>query len=199
MMMGQTFVPDDSVIQSAENAVEAVKAWLWSGTRVNLSKYHVHFQIRSILEGAPGAGVSGPSAGYAMLNALVSELSGVPISRSKVMTGTIGLKMDVGPVGGLGGRGREAGKLVGILKAEKVKITDLLVPDANFKNATDEMKMVQDEDITVHGIANAQDGWPVLFGMKADELARKIRSGLLDRESVFDLEPATSSRQVRSG
>ena len=197
MMMGQTFVPDDSVIQSAENAVEAVKAWLWSRTRVNLAKYHVHFQIRSILEGAPGAGVSGPSAGYAMLNALVSELSDVPIAQSKVMTGTIGLKMDVGPVGGLGGRGREAGKLVGILKSEKVKITDLLLPEANFKSATDEMKMVQDEDIKVHAILNAQDGWPVLFSMESDELAKKIRTGLVERESVFELE-STSSRQIRS-
>src|SRR6059058_4578108 len=192
-IMGQTFVPDHSVIESAENAVEAVKSWLWSRTRVDLSKYHVHFQIRSILEGAPGAGVSGPSAGYAMLNALISELSNTPIIQSKVMTGTIGLKMDVGPVGGLGGRGREAGKLDGILKAEKVKITDLLVPDSNYRSAPDEMKMVQDEGISVHPITNAQDGWPILFSMTSEELARKVRGALLDRESLVDIE-STSSR-----
>jgi predicted ATP-dependent protease len=148
----------------------------------------VHFQIRSILEGAPGAGVSGPSAGYAMLNALISELSNSPIIQSKVMTGTIGVKMDVGPVGGLGGRGREAGKLVGILKAEKVKITDLLVPDSNYRSAKDEMKMVQDEGIIVHPITNAQDGWPILFGLTSEELAKKIRGALVDRESLVDLE-----------
>jgi len=193
MIMGQTSVPDDSVIQSAQNAVEAVRSWLWSKIRVNLAKYHVHFQIRSILEGAPGAGVSGPSAGYAMLNALISELSDTTIIQSKVMTGSIGLKMDVGPVGGLGGRGREAGKLVGILKAEKVKITDLLVPEANYKSAPDEMKMVQDEGITVHPITNAQDGWPILFSLTAEELAKKIRAALLDRESLVDLE-GTSAR-----
>ncbi len=197
MIMGQTFVPDDSVIQSAENAIEAVKSWLWTRTRVNLSKYHVHFQIRSILEGAPGAGVSGPSAGYAMLNALVSELSNTPISQSKVMTGTIGLKMDVGPVGGVGGRGRETGKLVGILKAEKVKITDLLLPEANFRSAADEMKMIQDEGIQVHPITNAQDGWPILFGLTAEELSKRIRSALIDRESLVDVD-STSSRLVGS-
>ncbi len=197
MMMGQTFVPDDSVVQSAENAVEAAKAWLWSKTRVNLAKYHVHFQIRSILEGSPGQGVSGPSAGYAMLNALVSELSNIPLSQSKVMTGTIGLKMDVGPVGGLGGRGHEAGKLVGILKAEKVKITDLMLPQANYKNAPDEMRMVQDEGITVHPIINAHEGWPILFGMSTQELAKKIRAALIDRESLVDVE-ATSARLLGS-
>src|SRR5213593_3415656 len=198
MIMGQTFVPDHSVIESAENAVEAVKSWLWSRTRVDLSKYHVHFQIRSILEGAPGAGVSGPSAGYAMLNALISELSNTPIIQSKVMTGTIGVKMDVGPVGGLGGRGREAGKLVGILKAEKVKITDLLVPDSNYRSAKDEMKMVQDEGIIVHPITNAQDGWPILFNLTSEELAKKIRAALFDRESLVDLE-SNSSRFLGTG
>ena len=193
MMMGQTFVPDDSVVQSAENALEAAKSWLWSKVRVNLAKYHVHFQIRSVLEGAPGMGVSGPSAGYAMLNALISELSNVPISQSKVMTGTIGLKMDVGPVGGLGGRGREAGKLVGILKAEKIKITDLLLPAVNHKSAPDEMKMIEDEGLSVHPINNAQDGWPILFSMTSEELARRIRSALVERESPVDVE-ATSAR-----
>src|SRR6266446_3179022 len=168
--LGQSFVPDDSVVHSAENAVEALRAWLWSKTRVNIARFHVHYQIRSILEGAPGQGVSGPSAGYAMVNALISELAGISIPQSKVMTGTIGLKMDVGPVGGLGGRGREAGKLVGILKAEKIKVTDLLVPESNFKNASDEMKMIQDEGIIVHPIANAPDGWPILFSTNVEDL-----------------------------
>jgi len=197
MMMGQTSVPDDSVVQSAVNAVEAARSWLWSRVRVNLANYHIHFQIRSILEGAPGQGVSGPSAGYAMLNALISELSNIPIPQSKVMTGTIGLKMDVGPVGGVGGRGREAGKLVGILKAEKVKITDLLLPEANFRNATDEMKMIQDEGILVHPISNAHEGLPILFGINSEELARKIRQTLADRESFMDIE-STSRRLVGS-
>jgi predicted ATP-dependent protease len=133
-----------------------------------------------------------------MLNALISELSNTPIIQSKVMTGTIGVKMDVGPVGGLGGRGREAGKLVGILKAEKVKITDLLVPDSNYRSAKDEMKMVQDEGIIVHPITNAQDGWPILFDLTSEELSKKIRAALVDRESLVDLE-SNSSRFLGTG
>src|SRR6059036_3276838 len=186
--LGQSFVPDDSVVHSAENAVEALRAWLWSKTRVNLARFDVHYQIRSILEGAPGQGVSGPSAGYAMVNALVSELAGISIPQSKVMTGTIGLKIDVGPVGGLGGRGREAGKLVGILKADKVKITDLLVPESNYRSASDEMQMVGEEGVKVHSIRNAQDGWPVLFGLTADELAKRVRVALAERESIVDVD-----------
>jgi ATP-dependent Lon protease len=104
------------------------------------------------------------------------------------MTGTIGLKMDVGPVGGLGGRGREAGKLVGILKADKVKITDLLVPESNYRSASDEMQMVGEEGVKVHSIRNAQDGWPVLFGLTADELAKRVRAALAERESIVDID-----------
>jgi hypothetical protein len=107
------------------------------------------------------------------------------------------LKMDVGPVGGLGGRGREAGKLVGILKAEKIKVTDLLVPESNFKNASDEMKMIQDEGIIVHPIANAPDGWPILFSTNAEDLAKRIRQSLIERESVVEMGPS-SSRVVGS-
>src|SRR3989441_200265 len=199
MRMGRNFVPGDFVIQRASNALEQDSAECWLKARANLSRFHVAFQIRSILEGAPGQGVSGPSAGYAMLNALVSELSGIPIPQSRVMTGTIGLKMDIGPVGGLGGRGREAGKLVGILKAEKIKVTDLLVPESNFKNASDEMKMIQDEGIIVHPIANAPDGWPILFSTNAEDLAKKIRASLIERESVVDMGPSSSRLVGSSG
>src|SRR5207247_8871208 len=108
------------------------------------------------------------------------------------MTGTIGLKMDIGPVGGLGGRGREAGKLVGILKAEKIKVTDLLVPESNFKNASDEMKMIQDEGIIVHPIANAPDGWPILFSMNPEDHATKIRQSRIERQSEGDPGPRSS-------
>src|SRR2546422_681408 len=199
MMMGQSFVPDDSVIQSATNAVEAVRAWVWLKARVKLNRFHVAFQIRSILEGGPGQGGSGPNAGYSLLNSLVSELSGIPIPQSRVMTGTIGLKMDIGPVGGVGGRGREGGELGGVLKGEKSKVTDLLVPESNFKNASDEMKMIQDEGIIVHPIANAPDGWPILFSTNAEDLAKKIRASLIERESVVDMGPSSSRLVGSSG
>src|SRR5207245_6632372 len=84
MMMGQSFVPDDSVIQSATNAVEAVRSWLWLKARANLSRFHVAFQIRSILEGAPGHRGSGPSARYAMMNARVMELRGIRLVETQV-------------------------------------------------------------------------------------------------------------------
>jgi hypothetical protein len=60
------------------------------------------------------------------------------------------------------------------------------------------MKMVQDEGIIIHPITNAQDGWSILFNLTSEELARKIRAALVDRESLVDLE-ANRSRLVGTG
>ena len=192
-IIGQLSVPDCSVVQSAENAVEAAAAWLWEKSRINLGAYHMHFQIRSLLEGAPGQGVSGPSAGFAMFAALLSELSKVPIAGSKVMTGTIGVKLDVGPVGGLGGSGRERGKLIGVLKTQKVRITDLFLPQANCRSAVDEMQMLRDEGLAIHPMTNVDSSVCQLIGVSEGELLARIRERFeADRQNGLALTAKVS-------
>ena len=187
-ILGQSVVPDESVSQSAQNATEAVRSWLWRASGLDLSRLHVHFQIRSILEGSPGQGVSGPSAGLAMVLALLSELSDLPISPSIVATGTIGVKLDVGPVGGLGGYGTQTGKIVGILKSRRVRVTDLILPIANFENATDEMRILTDEEIRIHPIATATECNRMIFGVDEPQVIEKIK-----RRFESALEPAQLS------
>lgn len=180
-VLGQVAVPDDSVVQSAENAVEAVRGWLWNSARVELDQLHVHFQMRSLSEGAPGQGVSGPSAGLTMFVALVSELANIGCPSSKVMTGTIGIKLDVGPVGGLGGFGSETGKLVGILKTKRIRITDLFVPKVNYEKARDEMNVLREEDVAIHPVASAQETWNPMFGLGEGAILERIRSNATER------------------
>ena len=177
-VIGQTPVPDESVKQSAENATEAVRAWLWKRIGLDLSKCHVHFQIRSLLEGAPGSGVSGPSAGFAMFCALVSELSSVPLPSSKVVTGTISVKLGIGPVGGVGGYGKDSGKVLAILKTQKIRVTDLALPEVNYTSAIDEMKTLENEGISVHPINTAREGLEVVFGLTEDQILGRIVSSL---------------------
>jgi SpoVK/Ycf46/Vps4 family AAA+-type ATPase len=174
-VVGQTVVPDVSVTQSAQNAAEAVRSWLWTACSLDLTRVHMHFQVRSLLEGAPGQGVSGPSAGLAIFLALVSELSGIPISPSIVATGTIGVKLDVGPVGGLGGYGSQTGKIVGILKSRRIRITDLVLPVANFESASDEMRILREEGVQICPIRNGSDCLETVFGVGEPELVGKIR------------------------
>jgi len=183
-VLGQLAVRDDSVTQSARNAVEVVRGWLWSAGGVALDQLHIHFQMRSLLEGAPGQGVSGPSAGLTMFVALVSELACVHCPPSRVMTGTIGIKRDVGPVGGLGGFGSETGKLVGILKTKRVRITDLLVPRINYEKAHDEMKVLLEEDIQIHPVSSASEIWEPVFGMTERDILERIRARTKGRESA---------------
>jgi ATP-dependent Lon protease len=147
----------------------------------------MHFQVRSILEGNPGQGVSGPSAGVAIAASLLSELSRLSMPPSVVATGTIGMKLDVGPVGGLGGHGSQTGKIVGILKSRRVKITDLILPTANYKLARDEMQILADEGVRVHPVTCFRDCSESLFGVKEDILIQKITErldSLTKRESV---------------
>ncbi|HYB67309.1 MAG TPA: AAA family ATPase, partial [Candidatus Acidoferrales bacterium] len=174
-VIGQSVVSDESVLQSAENATEAISSLLWAVSRVDLSRLHIHFQIRSILEGAPGQGVSGPSAGLAMVLALLSELAGLPISPATVATGTIGVKLDVGPVGGLGGYGAQTGKIVGILKAQKIRVTDLVLPAANFETAGDEMRILTEEGVHVRPVSNVSECLKIIFDRDMHELVAKIR------------------------
>ncbi|MCL4233038.1 MAG: endopeptidase La, partial [Deltaproteobacteria bacterium] len=67
----------------------------------------------------------GPSAGVAMVTALVSTLSGVPSRAGVAMTGEITLRGRVMPIGGL----REK-----ILAAHRAGIRDVIVPKDNQKD-----------------------------------------------------------------
>jgi hypothetical protein len=53
------------------------------------------------------------------------------------------------------------------------------------------MRMIQDEGIDIHPIGNAHEGLPILFELKSEELARKIRQALAERESFMDIDSAS--------
>jgi ATP-dependent Lon protease len=110
-----------------------------------------------------------------MVLALLSELTGLPISPSIVTTGTIGVKMDIGPVGGLGGYGTQTGKIVGILKSRRVRISDLVLPVSNFETAEDEMRILSDEGVRVHPISSAIDSLKIVFDLEKGEVLDKIK------------------------
>jgi predicted ATP-dependent protease len=110
-----------------------------------------------------------------MVLALLSELAGLPISPATVATGTIGVKLDVGPVGGLGGYGTQTGKIIGILKSQKIRVTDLVLPAANFEAAGDEMRLLTEEGVKVHPVSDVSECLSVIFDREMDELVAKIK------------------------
>ncbi|OYD08291.1 endopeptidase La [Paludifilum halophilum] len=70
----------------------------------------------------------GPSAGITMATALVSSLSGIPVSRQVAMTGEVTLRGRVLPIGGLKEKS---------LAANRAGITHILVPKENEKDLED--------------------------------------------------------------
>jgi ATP-dependent Lon protease len=75
----------------------------------------------------------GPSAGVAMVTALVSILSGVPVRNDVAMTGEISLRGRVLPIGGLKEK---------LLAALRGGIKTVIIPDENAKDLADIPKNV---------------------------------------------------------
>jgi predicted ATP-dependent protease len=119
-----------------------------------------------------------------MVLAVLSELAGLPISPATVATGTIGVKLDVGPVGGLGGYGTQAGKIIGILKSQKVRVTDLVLPASNFEAAVDEMRILTEEGVNVRPISDVSGCLRIIFDRDMDELVAKIKERFETARSV---------------
>jgi ATP-dependent Lon protease len=82
---------------------------------------HVH-----VPEGATPK--DGPSAGVAMVTAIVSVMTGIPIVRDVAMTGEITLRGRVLPIGGLKEK---------LLAAQRGGIKTVLIPEENAKDLVD--------------------------------------------------------------
>jgi len=92
---------------------------------------HVH-----VPEGATPK--DGPSAGVAMVTAIVSLMTGIPVKREVAMTGEITLRGRVLPIGGLKEK---------LLAALRAGIKTVIIPDENAKDLTeipDELKNALD-------------------------------------------------------
>ena len=70
----------------------------------------------------------GPSAGVAMVTAIVSVMTGIPVRKDVAMTGEITLRGRVFPIGGLKEK---------LLAAQRGGIKTVLIPEENAKDLVD--------------------------------------------------------------
>jgi len=91
--------------------------------------FHVH-----VPEGATPK--DGPSAGIAMVTAIVSSITGIPVDKNVAMTGEVTLRGNVLPIGGLKEK---------LLAAHRGRIPKILIPEDNKKDLIEIPKNILDD------------------------------------------------------
>ncbi|WP_026986425.1 endopeptidase La [Fodinicurvata fenggangensis] len=128
-------------IQAAESYVKSRAAEFGIKPTIFEKKdIHVH-----VPEGATPK--DGPSAGVAMVTAIVSMLSGVPVRHDVAMTGEVTLRGRVLPIGGLKEK---------LLAALRGNIKTVLIPQENEKDLADVPENVK-EDLTIISCRTVDD------------------------------------------
>jgi ATP-dependent Lon protease len=129
---------------------------------------HVH-----VPEGATPK--DGPSAGVAMVTAIVSVMTGIPVRKDVAMTGEITLRGRVLPIGGL----KE--KLLAALRAgiKKVMIPeenakDLAEIPANVKSGLEIIPVARMDDVLKHALVRMPE--PIQWDEEAEEAAAAARA-----------------------
>ncbi len=110
------------------------------------SDLHIHVPAGAIPK-------DGPSAGVAMLTALVSLLSGRPVKKGLAMTGEITLRGDVLPVGGIKNK---------VLAAHRAGITEIILPAQNRVDLEEIPESVR-QALIFHPVARLDEALAVAF------------------------------------
>jgi predicted ATP-dependent protease len=171
-----TAVEDVSVVESARNVIEYIRSYVREKLKLDISRYDFTFQVISPLEGAAGMGVSGPSLGAAFSVAAISELSGLGVNATVVMTGKGDIKGNVGPVGGVGWRG--AGKFLAATQTKRIKVQKFLLPQWNYERSADEWQVLQDKNIAVIPVRSQVEVWEHALGVSDEQITRRLELGL---------------------
>ena len=109
----------------AKEAVQNVSALVKKHTGTDISNYDIHIQFLQSYEG-----VEGDSASVSVATAVVSALENIPVDQSVALTGSLSIRGDVLPVGGVTGK-IEAAAEAGIRKVliPKSNMEDVLIED----------------------------------------------------------------------
>ncbi|MFC6764062.1 ATP-dependent protease LonB [Natrinema soli] len=113
--------------EMAEESVQNVSAIIKKFSDVDLSEKDIHIQFVQ----AGQQGVDGDSASITVATAVISALENIPVDQSVAMTGSLSVRGDVLPVGGVTHK---------IEAAAKAGCTKIIIPEANEQDV-----MIEDE------------------------------------------------------
>ncbi|MFH1466454.1 MAG: endopeptidase La, partial [Pseudomonadota bacterium] len=131
---------------------------------------HVHVPAGAI-------GKDGPSAGIAIVTAITSLLTGIPVDPTLGMTGEVTLRGAVMPIGGVKEK---------IVAAHRAGITKVILPEWNKKDVFHEVPEEVREEMSFHFCSRMEEVLELALGME----------GLAERVRVAELNPPSPPPEV---
>jgi ATP-dependent Lon protease len=131
----------------AKEAVTNVSALIKKNTGTNISNHDIHIQFLQAYDG-----VEGDSASVSVATAVVSALENIPVDQSVALTGSLSVRGDVLPVGGVTGQ-IEAAAEAGIKKVliPKSNMEDVFIED-RYKNKIEIIPVETIGDVLEHAL-----------------------------------------------
>jgi len=151
----------------AKEAVQNVSALVKKHTGTDISNYDIHIQFLQAYEG-----VEGDSASVSVATAVVSALENIPVDQSVALTGSLSIRGDVLPVGGVTGK---------IEAAAEAGIRKVLIPKSNMDDVLiEERYRTKIEVIPVSTLSDVLE----------HTLMGKGKKGLMDKmKKITDMVP----------
>jgi ATP-dependent Lon protease len=156
MRGGKQFTITGHLGDVMQESVRAALTWV----RANAERYGIDpdfFRKHDLHIHVPSGAVpkDGPSAGVAMVTALVSLLTSRPVRPRVAMTGEISLSGIVLPVGGIKEK---------VLGAKRAGIREVILPSENEPNVTEDLPPHMLEGVEVHYVRTAEQALEIALG-----------------------------------
>ncbi|GBE18919.1 lon protease 2 [archaeon BMS3Abin16] len=151
----------------AREAIQNVSALIKKHTQRDISAYDIHIQFLQTYEG-----VEGDSASISVATAVISALENIPIKQTVAMTGSLSVRGDVLPVGGITAK---------VEAAITAGIKTVIIPAGNAKDVLIERRAKAKVEIVA--VKNLSEVLEHALTSGAD------REGLLERIKTFIPKP----------
>ncbi len=180
MRGGKQFTITGHLGEVMQESMHATLSWV----RANAERYGIDpdfFRKQDIHIHVPSGAVpkDGPSAGVAMVTALVGLLSGRPLRPRVAMTGEISLSGVVLPVGGIKEK---------VLGAKRAGIREVILPADNEANVKEDLQPHILEGIDIHYVRTVDEGLEIALE-KAPVPAHVSPKGRKEVEETVALAP----------
>jgi ATP-dependent Lon protease len=156
MRGGKQFTVTGHLGEVMQESTRAALTWV----RANAERYGIDpdfFRKNDLHIHVPSGAIpkDGPSAGVAMVTALVSLLTGRPVRPRVAMTGEISLSGIVLPIGGVKEK---------VLGAKRAGIREVILPSENEPNVKEDLQPEMLEGVQIHFVRTAEEALDIALG-----------------------------------